>query len=235
MTATDDIARVPGVSETTLDPTTRADLPATAPPAPWRCRCDALLWVARPTREARRALAPAVAGRGRPVAVIGGFVRYSHTPVGRYDEALAAVVSATRSGLRASIPFMAVDLPASLLGGRANWSLPKTLARFTGSLDDAPEMLARTPTWSIRASARAMPAGLRVAAAGRLLQEWPDGLLRGARMHSRGHARPALVRVDVNSDGRLPRWVRPGRHPGAVLHDVKFTLEPAHAPRKEAR
>jgi len=36
--------------------------------------------------------------------------------------------------------------------------------------------------------------------------------------------RPALVTVDVSSEGTLPRWLRPGRHPGAVSPEMSFSL-----------
>lgn len=223
----DDVSLVPGAGETALDAGTRALLPCDAPPAPWRCRADALLWFARPSGRARQALEPAVARHGAPIAVIGGFVRYTDTPVGRYDEVLAAVVLMTRRGPRGSVPFMAVDSPASLLGGRANWSLPKTLVRFSGAPAPATPVSAATPAWAVRARARALPRGVPVGAAGRLLQQWPDGLVRSSRLRSTGAATPAVVRVDVRSTGSLPDWLRPGRHPGVLLDDVDFTLEPA--------
>jgi hypothetical protein len=219
------ITLVPGVLETTLDAVAMAALPDTAPPAPWRCRCDAVVWLARPNRSARAVLAPGVAETGRPVAVVGGFVRYRDTPVGSYDEVLGAVALAGRHGIRASVPFMAVDSAISVVGGRSNWSLPKTLAEFTG--DPASGVRAGAPGWSVRAQAHAAPRGLSIRATGRLIQQWPDGEVRRSVLRTQGLAVAALVRVETHSDNAadgLPDWLRPGWHLGAVILDADFTL-----------
>ena len=64
--------------------------------------------------------------------MIGGMVRYLETPVGPYDEVLGMVGS--RTGLRpwGSVAFMSVDSEPSLVGGRSNWAIPKTLGSFDG-------------------------------------------------------------------------------------------------------
>ena len=63
---------------------------------------------------------------------MGAFVHYLDTPVGPYAEVLASPAVLLRGGLLAAahIPFIAVDSEASVRGGRENWALPKTLARF---------------------------------------------------------------------------------------------------------
>lgn len=217
------LTEVPGVAETAL-PQPSA-VPACAPPAPWVCRCEAVFWVAATNRAAARVPEPAVARLGRPIAVFGGFVRYHETPVGPYDEVLGAVAFATRRGVRANVPFMAVDSPASVAGGRLNWSLPKTLAEFSG----APSAGARAAGagWAVRAATRTTRRGLPVSTGGQLAQYWPDGLVRYSRLRVRGNASPALVRVHADSAGSLPEWLRPGRHLGVVFREMRFRLDPA--------
>jgi hypothetical protein len=176
-------------------------------------------------RAARQTLAPAVAGLGVPVAVIGGFLRYHDTPVGGYDEVFGAVALATARGIRASVPFMAVDSHSSVVGGRANWALPKTMADFTGAPKRGDTMTATNATWQVSARPRALPRTVPLLASGRLAQQSVDGIVRSSRLRVVGSASPALVGVDVNSAFALPSWLRPGSHPGLVLRDVSFTLD----------
>lgn len=220
------LADVPGVGETVLADT--VGIPGDAPAAPWRCRCDAVVWTAAANAAAADALPPAVAVLGRPVGVLGGFVRYRETPVGAYDEVFGAVLLATRRGVRGTVPFMAVDSRASVAGGRLNWSLPKTLAEFGGA--PAGGMRAVGDGWSVRCTASAARRGLPGVVGGRVAQSWPDGDVRHARLRMRARMHPALIRVSTESDGTLPRWLRGGRHLGAVYRDVTFDLGPAESP-----
>ena len=55
-------------------------------------------------------------------------------------------------------------------------------------------------------------------------QEFPGGILGDSRLSARGTARPAIVDVEVESDGPLARWLRPGKHLGAVAEGITFTL-----------
>jgi hypothetical protein len=213
-----DVRAVAGVAESALP----ADvaLPDSAPPAPWTCRSDALVWYARSPRSA----APSEAALGgRPVAVFGGFVQYADTPVGTYGEVFGGVALLDGRRVTGTIPFMAVDSPTSVVGGRANWALPKTLARFDGS-PSAGAAVAHGPGWTVRASARVLGPAVPMRLGGRLGQRWPDGVVRAAVLRGRARMRPALVTVEVVSDGPLPSWLRPGRHLGAVLTDLSFTL-----------
>jgi hypothetical protein len=68
---------------------------------------------------------------------------------------------------------------------------------------------------------------LPVRSGGRIVQRWPDGELRTTLMRARGRARPALVTLEVESDGPLPSWLRPGRHLGAVVPSGTFTFPAA--------
>lgn len=221
---TTDILAVPGVPESRLDEATLAQLPSEAPPAPWVCDCDAVVWMHRPSRAASEAIDPAVASTGRVFGVIGAMVRYRSTPVGTYNEVFGAVGLRDGRSVFGSVPFMAVDSLVSLVGGRTNWSLPKSIATFSGSPSGSEAMAAEAAGWTIRATPRVLGPALPARLSGRLAQCWPDGQIRDAVLRSRGRMRPALVRVDVRSDGPLATWLRSGWHLGAVISDATFTL-----------
>ena len=216
---------VPGVRESVLSDELAASLPAAAPEAPWDCACDAIVWVARGSAAARAVVPTELADGARTPLVVGGLVAYRDTPVGPYREVFGVVGLARGRQVQGSVPFMAVDSRDSLVGGRQNWSLPKSLARFTGS-PVAGVMTASGDGWTVRVVARAIGPALPVRTAGRIAQRWPDGVVRSAVMRGRGHARLAFVRVSVESDG-LAEWLRPGRHVGAIVTDATFTLPAA--------
>ncbi|MDT4938054.1 MAG: hypothetical protein QOG80_1725 [Pseudonocardiales bacterium] len=222
---TTDVRAVPGVPECTLDDATVAALPSDAPPAPWDVTCTSIMWYGRGGRAAGRA-AGAVATTGRGLVTIGGIVSYSRTPVGPYHEAFATVAVRRGRSVRGTIPFMAVDSPLSLVGGRRNWSLPKCLAQFTGEPAAAgATMTAAGAGWAIRATARPFGPTYPIPMSGRLVQAGSDGRLRESVLAGHGRARSALVTVEVTSSrGDLARWLRPGRHLGAVLLDTAFEL-----------
>ena len=222
-----DVRAVPGVPESELDAATLAALPDNAPPAPWDCACSAVVWVARATPAAADALHPDIRASGRTVAVVGAMVRYLDTPVGSYDEVLGAVAVLHRGRARGSVPFMAVDSLASLVGGRLNWSLPKSLAEFTGAPAAGSTMSASGMGWRVSATARTRGPAVPVKLAGRLAQWWPDGIVRESVLQSKGSMHPALVRVEVESTGPLADWLRPGLHVGAVIERAKFLLPEA--------
>jgi len=234
-----ELADLPGAPESRLGPDALGLLPdATAAP-PWRCRVEAVLWWHRAGPAAVAALPPPLRGRVRLPLVVGAVVRYLDSPVGPYDEVLGAVLYRP---LRAHVPFLAVDSPASVHGGRAHWALPKTLAAFerdTGAADgDAQDgsaqdvsaqdvgaahagVVAQGPGWRIAATAR--PRGPQLPALGLLtLDQVVAGQLRSARVHARGRARVGRVVVQVGTDlagrpGSIAGWLRSGRHPGVVL------------------
>ena len=198
-----------------LDEATAALLPAEVPGPPWRCRCDAVVWLSRPC--------------GGGLVSAGALIAYRATPVGEYREVLAlnalpGLPASIRELLpRLTVPFIAVDSPASIAGGRRNWALPKELAHFTGEPgQDA--MTAAGPGWSVTAEARPLGLWLPARFAGRLVQPWPDGLPRRAAGSGRARVRPAVVRVAV--EGRPARWLRPGSHLGLVVRAAEFTLGP---------
>jgi Acetoacetate decarboxylase (ADC) len=234
MSAATDLAGVPGVPETLLSRALLARLPEHPAPAPWRCVCDAVLWFGRGGVAATAALPPALRCSSRGLGVLGAVVRYRETPVGPYDEVLGMV--GTRIGLRpwGSVAFMAVDSLASLVGGRGNWAMPKTLGAFEGDVAGGSTVTAHGAdevAWRVTASSRPLGPAVPVAGRGLARQVFPGGHVGSSRLSARGRVRPAVVTVGVDSDGPLASWLRPGRHLGVVVQDARFTLaEPSLAP-----
>jgi hypothetical protein len=218
----DDMRNLRGVPQTAL--AEDVDLPAAAPAAPWRTAMRAVVWHGAPSRAARQAAGP-VADLGRVAAVLGGLISYDDTPVGPYSEVIGIVGLWGGKRVEATVPFIAVDSPASVVGGRVNWALPKTLARFDG--DPSAEMTATGEGWSVRVTVRAAGPALPFRTRGRLVQSWPDGEVRRARVSMSGKARPAVVRVRVEAEPTLAGWLRGGLHLGAVLENVTGHFEPA--------
>ena len=90
-----------------------------------------MIWVCRAAREVRAAL-PASLRSWRPLLLVTSLVHYDQTPVGAYDEVVASVILLRGRHWVAHVPFIAVDSEASIVGGRVNWALPKTMAAFEG-------------------------------------------------------------------------------------------------------
>lgn len=223
-----ELATVYGVPETLLTDGLLARLPDNKADAPWECRCSAILWLGRGGATAQRALAPAIATGHRALVVVGGMIRYTDTPVGAYDEVFGAIGFREGLGLRGHVAFMAVDSEVSLVGGRTNWAMPKTLASFSGDIGSGASMSATSSDavrgWSVRATPR--PFGLTVPAraATRVVQQFAGGRLGSALLSTSFAARPGIVDVAVEGAGDLPAWLRPGRHLGVVLPQMTFTL-----------
>lgn len=215
-----------GVPETVLSRALLAGLPSNQAAAPWECRCSALMWLGRGGRAAAAALPSSLAGNSA-LATIGGFVRYTDTPVGPYDEVLGMVAS--RSGWRpwANVAFMSVDSPPSLVGGRTNWAMPKTLARFEGDLASG-----RTITgtgsdemaWSISATPRVIGPAVPLRTKATARQQFSDGRIGESLLTFGGRLRPAMISIEVSSAGTLGAWLRPGRHLGVFIESATFSL-----------
>ncbi|MBT0567699.1 acetoacetate decarboxylase family protein [Williamsia sp. CHRR-6] len=137
------------VPEAQLSPEMDAQLPATGSPAPWRLAGRGVHWAAKAHRSDRSLLPPSVRSGAIPLRRMGFAVRYSHTPVGTYNELGAAIVYLRYGLVRVHIPFLPVDSAATTRGGRENWSLPKTLATFTGDPDAESTFTATGPDWSV--------------------------------------------------------------------------------------
>jgi len=185
----------------------------------------------RPGSAALTALPEALRETHKPVAVVGGFVRYSNTPVGTYDEVFGIVTSRGPGGRKDivnTVAFMAVDSPTSLVGGRTNWSMPKTLATFDGAPETAMSATSATDrAWTVKTRARALPIGISRSMAAAVRQAFPDSSLGDTTMDSHVKMRPALISVSIESDGPLAQWLRPGLHSGMVLSNVRMDFTPA--------
>jgi hypothetical protein len=106
----------------------RAQLPASAPPAPWSTRLHAVVWWHRATPMAAAAMPVALRSRRRLALPVAAFVRYVDTPVGGYREILATpVLLLERPVPAATIPFIAVDSLASIVGGQRELGAPEDL------------------------------------------------------------------------------------------------------------
>ena len=152
------------------------------PAAPWRSEIDAVVWLDGLT--------------------LSGLIAYREGPVGPYREAFSA--SLTPRGAR--VTFMAVDSERSLAGGRANWALPKEMARFERA---AARTTVTGDGWTlavtVRARRRSVPAyGVFVCS-----QVWPDGVARSFPVTVRGRAR--LGSVELGGRGRRPAVLVSGR------------------------
>ena len=222
-----EITGVPGVPETLLSDALLARLPQNLAPAPWEARCQAVIWMARGGKAATAALPGGLRSEARGLAVIGGLVRYFDTPVGTYDEVFGIVGAMSGRKPWGCVTFMAVDSEASLVGGRSNWAMPKTLAIFEGGIGSGQTMTATGADdvkWRVSATPRAIGVTVPYRTKGDAKQEFPDGSVRYCAMQGRFKMQPALVTVQVESDSTLPEWLRPGRHPGAVSEEMTFSL-----------
>lgn len=226
-----ELTQVWGVPENALSSALLATLPAAdaVDGAPWDCVCSAVVWLERGGSRAARSLAAGLrAGAG--LGVVGGLVRYESTPVGSYDEALALVAGRTGVSPWVSVPFMAVDSPASLVGGRVNWALPKSLLSIDGVPGSAGRVSARGADdvphgdWEIVTTTRPLGPALPVRTRATMRQDFPGRGIGACALEARGRVRPALVRVQVRATGRLGEVLRSGHRLGAVVESASFTL-----------
>jgi hypothetical protein len=193
------------------------------PPAPWRSAVEAVLWWHRATPAARDRLPPALAGRAGLPITIGGLISYRDGPVGPYREVFGAPVM-LRGGLALThVAFMAVDSAPSVAGGRANWALPKELARFDGDAGRSGRVTARGDGWALavsaRSRARALPARGRFACA----QVWPGGVVRTFTAGMRGRAWAGSVEVEHDDPAStLAGWLAAGRHPAVFVSGAQL-------------
>jgi hypothetical protein len=213
------LQEVHGVPESALADDDAARMPGASAPAPWNTVLDAVVWFHRAAPGAADRLPAPLRGRRALPVTVGALVRYAETPVGPYHEVLASPVLLSGSrGPEAAVPFIAVDSLPSVHGGRENWALPKTLARF--DWPERPrggfELDAEGDGWSVHASVRPRPRKLPLAAVLRNRQVTPAGeeIVFGSRM--RGAARIATVELETRGP-TLPGWLRSGRHPALVI------------------
>ncbi len=182
----------------------------------------AVIWLAPVPAGARAALGGSIADhRWLPVG-LGGLVAYRDTPVGPYDEVFAALATLDRGRPVGHVPFMAVDSPASVAGGRGNWALPKELARFERGA-------VHGDGWSAAITARTRRRSVPLAGAGRGRQPWPDAALRDFLARFTGRAGAAAVTVAPALQAPLPHWLAAGTYPALILEGAVDVLPP-HTP-----
>ena len=200
------IGDLPCLPESRLPGALLAQLPATTPAPPWDCRVRAVVWV-------QRAPSPLpdghpFAGRTRGVA-LGALVEYLDSPVGAYREVFAGPLLRGTLLPVVHVPFIAVDSLPSVHGGRAHWSLPKTVAQFAGDIG-AGRASATGEGWSVAVDADAR--GPRLPVAGPLVSS-QDGRRVVVQLRGRGR----LARVHVTAHGpTLAGWLGTGAHVGVV-------------------
>lgn len=197
-----------------------------APPAPWTCRCDALVWLHRASPAALGAVPRTLRARVGFALTVGAVVRYRSSPVGGYREVLAcpALLRGVRPTL--TVPFVGVDSLASLRGGRDNWALPKSPARVDGEPADGRQVRAAGENWTVRAAVQANGPTVPLAVALWVTQVWPDGQPRRFLVTLRGRARCARARVDVVSEGDLAAWLEAGTHHGLLWRGARLRVHP---------
>jgi hypothetical protein len=222
-----ELTGVAGVPETTLSEELTQRLPGNLAEAPWSVTGESLIWVGRASDAATQALPSSVRGSARGLGVVGGMVRYADTPVGTYDEVFGAVGFRHNGKVTGTVAFMAVDSEKSIVGGRTNWAMPKTLAAFTGGVGSGQTMTATAAdavNWSVSATSRVIGPPIPYKSKAVVHQQFPDGSLRPSQLVMRAKLRPAIITVKVTSDGPLADWLRPGRHLGAVISSMEFSL-----------
>lgn len=205
-------------------------MPTSPPPAPWRSLVDAVVWFHRAMPQARATLPPELAGRGTLPVTTASLVAYHRGPVGPYGELLASPVL-LRGGLGSGhVPFIAVDSPASVAGGRRNWALPKQLATFDGAPGRPGRVLVEGDGWALEVTTRARSRRLPLLGTGRCTQVWPDGIARTFGVTMRGRLQAGWVEVDHRPGSPLTALLRPGRHPALLVSGVQL-VEPPSPPQ----
>jgi hypothetical protein len=217
-----------GLPETHLPQDLLTRLPESVAPAPWRARCRVVSWLHPVDASALQAY-PAQIRPDSIAFVAWALVRYTDTPVGPYDEIAATLM--TEDGI-GHIPFIVVDSLPSIVGGRANWLLPKALARFTWSDEDlavevTPEAPA-TPTWWIEAKVEPTGDATELEMPNRVQQVSTSGDVGVFDGVMSGLLRPAAVTVLGKAEGPLASLLVPGRYDGTMLSDCEFNVGPLH-------
>lgn len=172
--------------------------------APWTLRGEAygvLLWVPTHSGPAPPASSSGVHVRRGGLGLLG-FVRYSHSNVGPYDELLWIAPWGLRAGGRHlhSVARIFVSTPVSRDNGRRNWAIPKELAEF--------DVHAQGPSaLRVQVSTREGPIASFVVRRGRGSVRAGPSLLPEALRHL-GHVDGSrLFEVTPRIAGRL-RWAR---------------------------
>ncbi len=109
-------------------------------PAPWQLQGDGYIFLLKNDKELGRKdahIPPALLDHYQGGLNVLMYVRYSASSVGPYNELLyiPGLFDFPNGRTDRSITRIYVDSTASLIGGRANWGIPKELADFSLSKD----------------------------------------------------------------------------------------------------
>ncbi|HWC33502.1 MAG TPA: acetoacetate decarboxylase family protein [Mycobacteriales bacterium] len=222
------VADAVGLPETTLPAELVRLLPDKVARAPWRTQCRVMTWMHPVAPAAVEALPAPIRAAGIALAA-WALVRYENTPVGPYDEVAVTLLPQAGDGY-GHIPFIAVDSYPSIVGGRANWLLPKSLARFVWSEDslsanvtaDAPAK----PGWSLTVSATPWGETTGAAIPSNVQQVSARGAVRRFTGTMTGSMQPAAVNVDAVAEGPLAALLVSGRFDGTLITDCHFDVGP---------
>ena len=195
----------------------------TPPVAPWELAGECIVALVRPAGSRP----PLPAGlHAMPGPLVVSAARFTESPVGPYLELSVAEPARVGARIGLCVTLMVVDSPASRLGGRLNWGLPKELGTLRWLADDDE----RTLAWEDRdVVVRGRPGGPSVpmVAPVRSLQRRADGLVVVGG-HLRGHARPARIEITAPDTDGLAGLA--GSHRGMVLTGVRMVINPARRP-----
>jgi Acetoacetate decarboxylase (ADC) len=223
------VTQAAGLPETRLPYEFLAHLPTSAARAPWSTTCDVISWM-HPIGDSALPLVPAAIRPAKLALVVWALVRYSDTPVGPYSEIAATVVPDGGDGY-GHIPFIVVDSLASIVGGRANWLLPKALARFewssadtsAGAVSIVGEQPA-TPAWSINVQFSTSGEASELRLDNHVEQVTNDGGVHRFDGEMTGQMTAASVDVTGHADGPLAALLHPGTYDGTSLTGCHFEV-----------
>jgi hypothetical protein len=222
------VTQAAGLPETRLPYELLAKLPTSVAGAPWRTKCEVVTWM-HPVDDAAIEVFPD-AIRPESIALVAwALVRYEDTPVGPYSEIAATLIPNGEDGY-GHIPFIVVDSLASIVGGRANWLLPKALASFTWSEDgrsvDAASDQPETPAWSMRIEFQPSGEASPLSIPNHVQQVTTDGVVRRFDGSINGSMTAATVVVAGHADGPVAALLRPGSYDGSIMADCEFDVGP---------
>jgi hypothetical protein len=224
-----DVITAAGLPETVLPDTLVARLPDSVAPAPWLTRdCTVVSWLHEIDAEALDAIPAAVRPTGA-THVAWALVQYGETPVGPYSEIAATVLAADPDGY-GHIPFIVVDSEASVVGGRANWLLPKALADFDWSADGTSVTISAkepaSPAWTISVEVAVSGDPMDLALPTKVHQASTEGFVGRFEGEMSGSLRSATVTVDGKAEGPLAGLLRTGQHGATLLTGASFDVGP---------
>ncbi len=195
----------------------------TPPAAPWELAGECVVALIR-APASRPPLPAGLHPMPGPLVVVAA--RFTESPVGPYLELSVAEPARVGARIGLCVTLMVVDSPASRLGGRLNWGLPREL----GTLRWLADQDERTLAWEDRdivVTGRPSGPSAPMIAPVRSLQRRADGLVVvGGRL--RGHARPARVELTAPDTDGLAGLA--GSHRGMVLTGVRMVVNPARRP-----